>query len=210
MAEGFDRVAGFYDRMMRAVFGKSIVHAQTHFLPLIPPQAQKILIIGGGTGWIIQEVLKINPKAQIIFIEISPKMIQQAQKKISSEQVTQVNFIHGDENKIKDFAPYDIIISNFFLDLFFFENSKKITNRFYENLNPGGLLLYTDFYAENDPLRLRKLGINFMYWVAHRLCQLEARHYWNYEKCILDIPFSKKDEKFFYFNTIQSIVFCKN
>ena len=120
MAQGFDRVAGFYDRMMRAVFGKSIVRAQTYFLPLIAPKAKKILIIGGGTGWIIQEVLKVNPTVQIYFIEISPKMIQQAQKKISTKNKTQVKFIQGDENKIKAYAPYDVIISNFFLDLVLF------------------------------------------------------------------------------------------
>lgn len=209
MGQGFDNVAGFYDLMMQSVFGKTIIKAQTYYLKEIPPGMQKILIIGGGTGWINQAILQINPQSEIFFIEISPKMILQAQKKLPRKFLRQVYFIQGDEQRISEYAPYDVIISNFFLDLFYIERSQKICQLFYDVLNPGGLLLYTDFYAEQDPFKLRRLGINAMYQIAHLICEIEAKQYWNYEKCLQSLPFKQKLSRFFYANTIKSIIFEK-
>ena len=59
MNPDFNTVARPYDFISRLVFGDSLVEAQTSLLHYIPSNSQ-ILIVGGGTGWILEEISKIN------------------------------------------------------------------------------------------------------------------------------------------------------
>ena len=45
----FDRVAPYYDRLARLVFGGSIRRAQRHFLSQVPAAA-RVLLVGGAPG----------------------------------------------------------------------------------------------------------------------------------------------------------------
>ncbi len=109
---GFDAVAGIYDGLARLVYGKSLHAAQAQFLPVIPSDA-KVLIIGGGTGWLLHELLLLNTGCQVWYVEASAKMIVAAQKKIGND--ARVHFIHGTEAAIPEEVVFDVVITNFFL-----------------------------------------------------------------------------------------------
>ncbi|HEY9047693.1 MAG TPA: class I SAM-dependent methyltransferase, partial [Ohtaekwangia sp.] len=69
----FDSIAPVYDMLSRIVFGRSMVKSQRHFLKYIPAEAS-VLILGGGTGWIIQELFAVNNTCTIVYVEASQKM----------------------------------------------------------------------------------------------------------------------------------------
>ena len=56
---GFDSIASIYDPIARLFFGNSITESQATFLSEIP--VGKVLILGGGSGWIATEVLSAQP-----------------------------------------------------------------------------------------------------------------------------------------------------
>lgn len=208
MDSGFDRVAPFYDKMMRAVFGKSIVRAQTYFLPRLIPGA-RVLIIGGGTGWIAQEVFEYCPDARITYLDASPKMILRAKASIVIPEQGQIAFILGNEKFLAELGQFDVLITNFFLDLFLPPRSQMISQQLFEQLENQGLWLYTDFYAEGNPLFWRKWAINGMYFIAKHWCRIEARRYWDFESCLLRLPLHSRGEKYFFGKMIKSSLYQK-
>ena len=81
MPKGFDLIAPYYDSLARLVFGDSIRHCQLEYLDKIPPGAQ-VLILGGGTGWLLGELMKINPSCRVWYLESSIKMLEMTKGKV--------------------------------------------------------------------------------------------------------------------------------
>jgi spermidine synthase len=81
MAGNYDNSASFYDGLSRLVFGRTLIAAQVAFLSSIPKNA-KVLIIGGGTGWILEEITRLYPSGlTITYVEISANMMALSQKR---------------------------------------------------------------------------------------------------------------------------------
>ena len=71
MAANYDNSAWFYDRLSRLIYGKALVRSQVYLLRYIPA-GSIILIAGGGTGWILEEISKLHPSGlKITYVEIS-------------------------------------------------------------------------------------------------------------------------------------------
>ena len=114
---GFDAITPVYDWLARFVFGKSIRNAQLKFLNKIPG-GSNILILGGGTGWLLSKLLEVNPTCTVWYIEASQKMLKRAQKEVHVPPTTSVYYIHGTEEDIPLGMKYNVVIANFFFDLF--------------------------------------------------------------------------------------------
>src|ERR1700710_2430121 len=92
MQNNYDKLAWIYDPLSRLVYFKAQVNAQISLLPFIPADS-KILIVGGGTGWILESIAKVHPTGlSITYVEISKKMVELAQKK--NYKKNHVLFVH--------------------------------------------------------------------------------------------------------------------
>src|SRR5665213_550548 len=81
MASNYDNSAWFYDRLSRVIYGRALIRSQVYLLPCIPAGAT-ILIAGGGTGWILEEIANIYPSGlKIVYAEISAKMMAFSRKR---------------------------------------------------------------------------------------------------------------------------------
>ena len=137
----FDRIAPFYDQLAGLVFGKNMRDAQTLFLKFIP-QGARVLILGGGTGWLLNELLSMNPGCNVTYIDASTKMIEMARKKT---QVKNVVFIQGTEDSIPQGCFFDAVISHFYLDLFDDVDGVKVIDTIRHCSHRETLLLVCDF-----------------------------------------------------------------
>jgi len=143
MGGNYDNSASFYDCLSRLVFGKALVNAQVCFLPHIPADAS-ILIIGGGTGWILEEIAKILPKGlHITYVEISAKMMTISRKRNVGNN--HVEFINMAIEEVKVSNSFDVIITPFLFDNYT-EPALPVTfTHIHQMLKPGGMWLNTDF-----------------------------------------------------------------
>jgi ubiquinone/menaquinone biosynthesis C-methylase UbiE len=143
LPSNYDNSAWFYDRLSRVVFGQALVRAQTAFLPLIPPNA-KILIAGGGTGWILEEITKVNASGlHITYVELSEKMLALARKRnAGNNQIIYINSPIEEANLTNDF---DVVITPFLLDSLPAPTLNKVIDTCYHLLKPGALWFNTDF-----------------------------------------------------------------
>lgn len=144
LATGFNRLAPIYDALARVVIGKGIRTSQLHFLNHLR-ERRKLLILGGGTGWILPYIIKSNPTIQIDYVDISHRMIEQARSNVSAD--FQVRFIVGTEENISD-KDYDCVITNFYLDLFDDLSLGHVVFRIKNSILPNAIWVATDFVNE--------------------------------------------------------------
>ncbi|HWV71292.1 MAG TPA: hypothetical protein VN040_06240, partial [Pseudosphingobacterium sp.] len=81
MKNNYDNIASLYDFLSRLVFFKAQVKAQVELLKHIQPKST-ILIVGGGSGWILEELSNLYPEGLVIhYVEISAKMLARSRKR---------------------------------------------------------------------------------------------------------------------------------
>ena len=148
MKKGYDNVSFFYDGLSRMVFGKRLLRAQQMSLGKIAAPA-RILIIGGGSGWILGEICNnITEGLEITYADAAPKMIAQAKKRdIKGNTIT---FIALPIEKSGIRAQYDFVITPFLFDNFTEGEAARIFAEIHNLLKPGGYWLFTDFQQTSN------------------------------------------------------------
>ncbi|TGD82778.1 class I SAM-dependent methyltransferase [Hymenobacter wooponensis] len=145
---GFDYVAAFYDSLARLVYGRALQQAQQAALAGLPAGAPRILVIGGGTGWVLGEILRQRPQARVLYLEASPQMLRRSQEFLRQHWPTrqeQVEFRLGTEAALLSQEQFEAIITFFFLDLFEPTRLRQLIARLYAARRTGALWLLADF-----------------------------------------------------------------
>jgi ubiquinone/menaquinone biosynthesis C-methylase UbiE len=203
MKNNFNLIAPVYDALAKVVFGKKLKQAQCHFLQLIPKDSN-VLILGGGTGWILDEIFKTGFRGSVTYVEASAEMIKRTEKRL--QPGWKVALICGDEKAIPD-EFYDVLITNFFLDVFSADHLNKVMNQLSEQLSPRGLWFCTDFQHTN---RLKhKLIIWSMLLFFRFSAQLESKVLLDFQSYFRALPFDQIQHKEFSKGLIFSDVYQK-
>jgi tRNA (cmo5U34)-methyltransferase len=157
LAIGFNRLAPIYDSLALLVIGKDIRTSQLHFLNHLK-EKKELLILGGGTGWILPFILEMNPNLLIDYVELSSKMIDKAKSIVKGN--SNVRFIEGTEANIPS-KKYDSLITNFYLDLFNDEQIKFVIKKIMGSMATNSCWIATDFVSN-------KKSHKIMLWIMYR------------------------------------------
>jgi tRNA (cmo5U34)-methyltransferase len=142
---GFDRVAWFYDALAGLVFGPAQRNTQLAALAGLPAGAPHLLILGGGTGWVLAEVLRRRPDATILYLEASPRMLARARARLHPGQLAQVTFRHGTQAALAPTETFDAVLTFFVLDCIAAPDLPAALTQLHAALRPGGRWLLADF-----------------------------------------------------------------
>ncbi|MFI5150360.1 MAG: class I SAM-dependent methyltransferase [Bacteroidia bacterium] len=145
--KGFNRLAPYYDTCVHLLFGQALEKAQLHFLNK-DILYNKILILGGGTGFLLPVLLRKNPGAQICYLDISSAMISKARARVEKEFPQgsgQIDFICGSYSDLHSGFRAELIITPFVLDCFPKDELEIVIQTLSLNLIPGGKWLFVDF-----------------------------------------------------------------
>lgn len=200
-AKGFDRISFLYDKLALLVYGRSIVDAQKYFLTQIPQQA-KVLILGGGTGWILTEIGKNKITCEIWYIDASEEMIRLSGTKINPNRTY---YIRGTEKDIPASVSFDVVITNFYLDLFSDEKLKEVLGTIKHGLSAEVKWIATDFV--NTKKWWQSTLLTIMYLFFNVVCAIEARSLPDWDKALHQAGLRRRESKFFYRGFIESTVY---
>ncbi|GAA4395574.1 hypothetical protein GCM10023187_02650 [Nibrella viscosa] len=138
-------------------------------------------MIGGGSGWLLREVLRRCKPRQIIYIEASARMLAKARKAVQEDG--RVVFRLGNETVINPSERVDVVITPFFLDLFTEERlATSIVLRLRQTLKAGGLWLVSDFVQTNS--WWQRLLLKVMYVFFGLTAGIEARRWPNWPRLL--------------------------
>jgi trans-aconitate methyltransferase len=107
--------------------------------------SNSVLVLGGGTGWWLNQLLAISPQIRITYIDASVKMLDIAKANVNSDSI---QFIHGTQKDIPTDEKYDAVMLFYFLDLFRTEELPVVTGLIDEHLNSRAQWLVADFVDE--------------------------------------------------------------
>ncbi len=203
-AGGFDTIAPMYDTLATMVFGRSIRNAQLFYLNEIR-KGGRVLILGGGTGWLLADLLSSNPGCEIWYVEASSRMIDIARSNIDNIPKARVHFIHGTQALLPSHLMYDAVIANFYFDLFSTSSLEPLLKQIHSVILPNGKLLVSDFVKNN--LWWQSALLSAMYVFFRGICKIEASDLPDWQRLLLNYKFELKSSKGFYGNFIRSVVY---
>jgi tRNA (cmo5U34)-methyltransferase len=198
---GFDHIAGLYDTLARIVFGRRIVQAQRYFLEDVA-DGSKVLILGGGTGWLLGELLSHKPNVEVWYVDASQRMIALSREKINDKG--NVHFIHGTEQDIPSEISVDIVITNFYLDLFSNEALKKILPDIATRMKENARWIATDFVYRGTWWQAALLQV--MYWFFRAVGAIESSRLPAWEEALQQAGWIPMKEKMFFRGFIKTAV----
>ena len=136
----FDRSAERYDEA--AVLQREVCDRLLERLDLIAIQPQRVLDLGAGTGYALDDLLKRYRKAEIVALDISPRMLLRARRRGSWLRRPQLVCADAEALPLAD-NSIDLLFSN--LTLQWCSDLKRVFDEFRRILKPGGLLMFTTF-----------------------------------------------------------------
>ena len=207
MKGNYDNVAPFYDLLSHLVFGNSISEALLFLVNAIPANSS-VLIIGGGTGQILEEISKKYISGlQITYVELSKKMISLSKKRSTGDN--SVVFINQSISDVTFYQQFDAVITPFLFDNFSTRTTKVLFNKIDILLKPFGLWLFADFQLSEKNKLWQKWLLNFMYFFFRFLCGIEASHLPDTASLFKDYKYQLVSKQTFYGKFIYSSVYLK-
>jgi tRNA (cmo5U34)-methyltransferase len=198
---GFDSIAKYYDRLARTIFGKSLVNAQTHFLDRIPP-ASNVLVIGGGTGWWLNEFLLNNPYCRICYVEESREMLKLAQEQTGGD--CRISFRLGNEDSIVERNEFDVIILFCFLDIFSETELRKVIEKIKASAKLNALWLVTDFVESK---KWHSILVLIMYRFFRLVTGLKNQRLPDWSRVLLQTNLGQVEYRLFFGDLIKSALY---
>ncbi|KRT15318.1 hypothetical protein ASU31_14905 [Pedobacter ginsenosidimutans] len=208
MLNNYDKIASHYDTLSRLVFFKSQVNAQINQLPYIQ-EGNTILIVGGGTGWILEELAKIySGGLKIVYVEISAKMIALSQKR--NYKSNHVEFVNIGIEDFKTDVVFDVILTPFLFDNFEEQRAVKVFDQLNAYLKKDGLWFLVDF-------SLNKINGNWWKWLLLRLMYgffkllgiVEANQLIDMNPYFFKANYLIVEERLYYGSFIKATIFRK-
>lgn len=178
------------------------------------PKIQKALIIGGGTGNDLIALLKEGKVQEIVCMDKSEKMIATTQKKLdnfsqSKKHVHTSTSIKLLREAFEDHSGknYDLIICNYFLDLFTPTEVDFYIKKIKSILKKDGIFICTDFHLYNFS-GIKKIVFNILEFSLLRFftltSNLSVKKITDYQYIISSNNFKKHKSKTFFFGSIES------
>jgi ubiquinone/menaquinone biosynthesis C-methylase UbiE len=208
LQNNYDPVASYYDVLSRLVFGRAEIDAQVCLLGNLST-GDRILVIGGGTGWILAEMALIQPHGlKITYVESSGKMMSKAKRRTCGKN--EVSYVLAPVEQFQTDERYDYILTGFFFDNFSTEHSHFIFQQLDVLLKRKGFWCFADFSCskETNPLWQRVL-LQSMYISARFLCHVEAAFLPDTEPLFELAGYKQLLTRQFYYGMIKSILYQK-
>lgn len=208
MLNNYDKIAGYYDTLSRLVFFKSQVNAQINQLGYIQGNSH-VLIVGGGTGWILEELSKIYTGGlKIVYVEISAKMIALSQKRNYKDN--QVEFVNIGIEDFKTDVLFDVILTPFLFDNFAEQRAVKVFDQLNAYLKKDGLWLLVDFSLNKTNGNWWKwLLLRSMYGFFKLLGIVEANQLIDMNPYFVNANYLIVEERLYYGGFIKATIFRK-
>jgi len=173
---GFDRLAPFYDLLVRMFAGSAIPGSQTVFLD--SAEGSRILVVGGGTGLFLEELLlsimnrAIVSTVYVVNLDISSRMLQRAAARVEQiglPPLIEVEHRHCGLDGIGRSERFDLICTHCFLDLFAGAELDGVMARLDQTLAPSGQWMFSDFDSRQS------VQVKMLYRLFGVVCGLKVR-----------------------------------
>lgn len=207
----FGRVAGVYDLLAGLAFGGALRRAQRAALaaglPPGSPTPLRVLVLGGGAGWVLTELWRQQPTAQVLYLEVSAGMLARTRARLRRQPAppgAAVELRQGSEATLQPGEQFDVIITFFVLDCFTAEALPAALTRLQAASRPSARWLVADFRPAQRGWR--RWLTQAMYRFFGLLVGLRVQHMPPWPAELAKLGLRCVWEKSFFSNAIEALV----
>ena len=192
----FSILASFYDFLGLLMFQGALHKSQIYFLNKLSSPS-KVLVLGGGTGKFLIDLLKSNEVQDVTYVDISPGMIKKARGKVKNLGFEgKVNFICGGLESIPN-EKFDLICTHYILDCFNKDEVFTVIDKLKASLKPSGMWHFTDFYQDESSSLFKRVLLKFLYSFFRLSCGLKVDGLADFKSLFKDRGLKLVEEKYF-------------
>ena len=172
MKDGY-RFMGFLYETIGALysFGR-IPKCKVSMLEHLKP-SDRVLVAGVGHGTEAVEASRLG--ADVTAVDLSATMLKHMQKKIDKSGLENpIHLINENILNVADEDGYDMVIANFFLNVFSEDMMLEIFNHLTSLVKPGGCMVIGDFTLPSTGGRIFKIFQNVYWYIAATFFWLTA------------------------------------
>jgi demethylmenaquinone methyltransferase/2-methoxy-6-polyprenyl-1,4-benzoquinol methylase len=137
----YGTIARFYD-WLAGVYSRGQIAASKRGQLDEIECGDRVLYAGVGTG---QDALRaVRAGARVTAIDLAPEMLERFAKQLAREDLD-AELVCGDVSVYKPSGLYDVVVANYFLNLFDVEHAREMLRHLCELVKSDGALLLTDF-----------------------------------------------------------------
>jgi SAM-dependent methyltransferase len=116
----FDTLAPHYRNMETLLAGNILQRCRTAHLAEAAG-CRRALLLGEGPGRFLVELLRANPRVEVVCVEQSPRMIREARQEVKRSGLDDMRVNFEQKDALAWHSPhavFDLVVTNFFLDCF--------------------------------------------------------------------------------------------
>lgn len=208
-AADFGPVAGFYDALAGLVFGGALRRAQRATLAAGLPAgpSPRVLVLGGGAGWVLTEIWRQRPGAQVLYVEVSAAMLARTRARLRRHPAppgAAVELRQGTEASLRPEEQFDVVITFFVLDCFAEAALPGALARLHAARRPGAPWLTADFRPARGGWR--HWLVQSMYWFFGLTVGLRVRRLPPWPQALAALSLQASWEQHFFGGAVAGIV----
>lgn len=211
---GFNVLCPAYDFISTLFFGKSLINSQTYFITELT-KVKSVLILGGGTGKLLLELMKQDIAESYYYLDISESMIQKSKRKVLRkfpEKARQVIFECGSYQNINSYDSFDLIITPYVLDCFPEKEIREVMFLLNTKLKSNGQWLFVDFnISKNSAVAtfISSITIKLLYYFFNIFCKLRVKNLPNFSSYFSELNLDTVYENYFLNGMLVGRVYQK-
>ncbi|OWW22584.1 class I SAM-dependent methyltransferase [Noviherbaspirillum denitrificans] len=143
MKDKYKLVGPVYDWLSAVYSGKSIHHCKVAMLDRLKP-GDRVLFAGVGHGMDAVHAARLG--ADVTVVDLSETMLKNFQRNLDKEGVqVRIRQLHSDIMQVREFEKYDMVVANFFLNVFDEEMMHRVLEHLIRLGKPGAQVVVGDF-----------------------------------------------------------------
>lgn len=194
-APDFDRIARPYRWLEYLTLGRALERCRLHFLPDLRNRTNA-LALGDGDGRFLASLLARNATLEADAVDTSSKMLALLRQRcpgagprLKTHHTDALNFV-----TIREGAPYDLVVTHFFLDCLTQRELVQISFAIRSHLAPGALWSLSDFRIPPGAMRLPAAAmVGFLYFGFRILTGLRVKRLPDHATALAAAGFTLRD-----------------
>lgn len=200
MQDKYKHIGPIYDFLSDFYSGKSIQNCKTAMLdPERVSSGDRVLIAGVGHGRDALRAAELG--AEVTVVDLSETMLRKFQELLEKEAPhLSVNIVHDDIMNIEEYELYDMVVANFFLNVFYEPKMVEVLRQLISLGKPRSRIVVGDFIYPTGNILARFLKKTYWYiaitvfWVFTRNAFHEI---YNYPQHMERLGLNIKEKKLF-------------
>ncbi|RJF97310.1 class I SAM-dependent methyltransferase [Noviherbaspirillum saxi] len=196
MRDKYKLVGPIYDWLSTVYSGKSIHRCKVAMLDRLKP-GDKVLFAGVGHGMDAVHAARLG--AEVTVVDLSETMLKKFQANLERENVgIRIHHLHSDIMQVQEYEQYDMVVANFFLNVFHEDRMVQVLEHLIRLGKPGADVVVGDFAFPSGNVFSRMLKTAYWYGAVLFFCLLagNALHrIYNYPESMKKLGLQVREQK---------------